>query len=217
MMIHVPGVTAKQAPRGEIFPFQDALDKNLKFRSEKPDDGQHLSSDALVEAVDLYATISELAGLDVPPTCPDNPFHVEFCTEGTSLVPVIKNLTRTSSHDATDTGKTLTWKPAVFSQYPRPSVVPGHTSVNPVLDDINIMGYTMRTDQHRYTEWIAYNHTTFTADWGKVYARELYIYSSDPLEDVNVAEVAAFQNLSQALSKQLREGWRKALPGPGTS
>lgn len=219
MMVHVPGVTAKRAPKGKMFPFHDALDKSLKFRPGKPQGGGgHLSTDALVEAVDLYATISELAGLDVPPTCPDDPFSVAFCTEGASLVPLIKNLTMTSWHgDVTrEAGRALTWKPAVFSQYPRPSVVPGHTSVNPVLDDIRIMGYTMRTDEYRYTEWIAYNHTTFKADWSQVYARELYVYSSDPHEDVNVAEVEAFQDLGQALSRQLRAGWRKALPTPGT-
>ena len=213
MMIYVPGVTAKQAPRGESFPFREALDTDM-FRPETPSFARSASSDALVEAVDLYATISELAGLSVPPICPKDSFHVDFCTEGVSLVPLIKNLTTTSSRsDATMTGRRhQTWKRAVFSQYPRPSAVPTDLSVDRL--HIRIMGYTMRTDEYRYTEWIGYDLPTFTADWSKVYARELYIYSSDPNEDVNVAEVAAFKDLSQALSKQLREGWRKALPGP---
>ena len=212
-MVHVPAVTARPAPPGKTFPFLDALDKSLKFRPGKPDSGLELglSTDAFAEAVDLYPTISELAGLEVPPTCPEDvPFQVAFCTEGSSLVPVIKDLTRASLGG--DEGRSLRWKPAVFSQYPRPSVVPGHTSVNPVLADIRIMGYTMRTDGQRYTEWVAYNHTTFTADWSQVYARELYVYSSDPDEDVNVAEVGAFRALRQALSRQLRAGWRQALP-----
>ncbi|KAK7097565.1 iduronate 2-sulfatase-like [Littorina saxatilis] len=213
MFVHVPGVTAKKTPPGRMFPFIDALDKSLKFQPEKSSLGEGYSSDAFVEAVDLYATISELAGVDVPPTCPENPFKIPFCTEGASFVPVIKNLTMTSrSNDVTSAGNSFAWKQAIFSQYPRPGVHPGHTSVNPVLDDINIMGYTMRTVDHRYTEWIGYNHTTFTADWSKVYARELYIYSSDPDEDVNVAEVPAFKDLTVYLTEQLRAGWRSALP-----
>ena len=213
MMVYVPGVTAKRASRGKTFPFRDALDKSLRYLQRKPQSEKVLSSEALVEAVDLYATVSELAGLRVPPTCPPDPFDVTFCTEGASLVPLIRNLTVTSFND--DDTEGLKWKPAVFSQYPRPSLVPGHDSMNPVLAHIRIMGYTMRTDEYRYTEWVAYNHTTFKADWSQVYARELYAYSSDPHEDVNVAEVAAFQDLGQALSRQLRAGWRKALPTPG--
>jgi hypothetical protein len=88
--------------------------------------------------------------------------------------------------------------------------------MNPVLEDIRFMGYTMRTPDYRYTEWLGYNHTTFTAEWSKVYGRELYIYSSDPLEDVNVADIPAFQPLAKTLSTQLRAGWRKALPTSGT-
>ena len=215
MMVHVPGVTAEPAPRGKTFPFRDALAKNLVFRPEEPRVSvRAASSDALVEAVDLYATISELAGLAVPPLCPKDSFHVAFCTEGVSLVPLIKNLTMTSSqNDVTVAGRRQAWKRAVFSQYPRPKLVP--TDQNDSKEHIRVMGYTMRTDEYRYTEWVAYDLPNFKADWSTVYARELYVYSSDPHEDVNVAEVAAFQDLGQALSRQLRAGWRKALPTPG--
>ncbi|XP_076467521.1 iduronate 2-sulfatase-like [Babylonia areolata] len=208
MFVYVPGVTSENTSPGKMFPFQDALSKTLKYEPVKQNSGQSLVSDALTEAVDLYATISELAGLDVPPTCPNNPFQVEFCTEGASLVPIIKNLTSPTK------SAPLRWKPAVFSQYPRPSFNPGHDSINPVLSHIRIMGYTMRTAQHRYTEWLAYNHTTFTAHWDHVEAQELYVYASDPDENLNVAYVPAFQDLVTALSKQLRAGWRSALPKP---
>ncbi|KAK7097561.1 iduronate 2-sulfatase-like [Littorina saxatilis] len=241
MMIHLPGVTAKPATQGKMFPFRDAFKHSLEFQPEAYGTNQSfsrpnlsekgLSSDALVEAVDFYATIAELAGLDVPSTCPNNSFHVKFCTEGASLVPIIKNLTMTSQDD--DVRKRMTWKPAVFSQYPRPSVHPrlftddveeeedeeeeegeGSQTSSRGRTPIRIMGYTMRTEEHRYTEWIAYDLKTYTPTWSKVYARELYIYSSDPDEDVNVAKVPAFQDLATSLSQQLRAGWRKALPYP---
>ena len=227
-MVHVPAVTARPAPPGETFPFHDALDKgSLLFRPEKPlmlsvSPGRTASSAALVEAVDLYATVSELAGLPVPSLCPNVSFHVAFCTEGVSLVPLIKQLAVTSFRDdaasasaaaATSAGgRNPTWKRAVFSQYPRPTAHP--TLLNANRTHIRIMGYTMRTDQQRYTEWVGYDLPTFTADWSQVYARELYVYSSDPDEDVNVAEVGAFRALRQTLSRQLRAGWRQALP-PG--
>jgi hypothetical protein len=135
----------------------------------------------------------------------------------------------------------MTWKKAIFSQYPRPrlhwnqtaALVDAGDSYKLFNDDdddddedsdddeldsllgkthMRVMGYTMKTHAHRYTEWIAYDLPTFTANWEKVYARELYVYSTDPLEDLNVAGVPLFQPLVAALSAQLRAGWRQALP-----
>ena len=218
MLVHVPGVTADKAPQGETFPFQDAFDKTPQPRPQHASpllssealveavDLYATISEALVEAVDLYATISELAGLEVPDTCPDRPFHIAFCTEGSSLVPLIKNLTGQAA-----AGAAMSWKPAVFSQYPRPYVIPGSGV------QASVMGYTMRTFQHRYTEWVAYDYAAYNPVWDTLYARELYVYSSDPDEDLNVAEVPAFQELARNLSRQLRAGWRNALPKPGTA
>jgi hypothetical protein len=60
-----------------------------------------LSTDALVEAVDLYATISELAGLPVPTLCPNVSLTLPFCTEGVSLIPLIRSVVTSSSYDVT--------------------------------------------------------------------------------------------------------------------
>nr|KAG5709286.1 hypothetical protein BaRGS_018038 [Batillaria attramentaria] len=219
MFVYVPGVTSKSAPPGETFPFYDAL-ASAKFGEStevKPKCAADtcfsaksiLSSDALVEAVDLYATISELAGIDVPPTCPPDPFQVEFCTEGASMVPIIKNLTSPSP------SPTLKWKPAVFSQYPRPSDKIQHNSIGPALADIRIMGYTMKTADHRYTEWVAYDPTTFTANMSHVYARELYNHRTDPNEDLNVVDQPPYKDVVARLAQELRAGWRQALPEVG--
>ncbi len=79
---------------------------------------------ALVELVDLYPTLAELAGLPLPK-------HLE----GTSLVPLL--------NDPAAPGK-----PAAFSQYLRKGR-PGLMGKGP----LSFMGRSLRTDRWRYTEW----------------------------------------------------------------
>ena len=123
------------------------------------------ASEALTEFVDIYPTLCELCGLEVPDHC-----------EGTSMAPLLERPDRP-------------WKPAAFSQYPRPE----------------IMGYTMRTHRYRYTEWLSEKD-------GRVLGRELYDHQADPLENVNAAEQAANAELLNELAAQLRAGWQAARP-----
>jgi len=123
-------------------------------------------TNALVEFVDIYPTLCELAGLPVPETL-----------EGTSLVPVMQNPTRR-------------WKKAAFSQE--------HSRRK------GIMGYTMRTDRYRYTEWLSPEKALI--------ARELYDHDRDPDENVNLAERAGNGKLVESLAKMLHAGWRAARP-----
>ena len=95
--------------------------------------------------------------------------------EGTSLVPTMTDPQRP-------------WKSAAFSQYPRDK----------------IMGYSMRTDRYRYTEW--------QNKQGEAVARELYDHETDPDENVNVAGDKAQADLVAQLSKQLAAGWQAARP-----
>ena len=104
-MVHIPGVT---------------------------DEGMDIEN--LTEFVDLYPTLVEAAGFDVPPLCPEGSIStkVDYCREGESILPLIKN-------------PGTPWKDAAFSQYPR---------YGPT------MGYSIRTNIYRYTEWVAFNKTT---------------------------------------------------------
>lgn len=96
--------------------------------------------------------------------------------EGISLVPVMNDPKRP-------------WKKAAFSQYPRPG---------------NIMGYTMRTDRYRYTEW---------AEPGKdPVGVELYDYKTDPKGNVSIAYLPENKELAAKLSKMLHDGWKSAVP-----
>ncbi len=85
------------------------------------------------------------------------------------------------------------WKRAVFSQYPReiPGIGPG-------------MGYSMRTNRYRYTEW--------TAEASPYKSLELYDYKQGALEQRNIAARPENQSLVNGLSGILQEGWRGSLP-----
>jgi arylsulfatase A-like enzyme len=84
------------------------------------------------------------------------------------------------------------WKSAAFSQYPRQK---------------EIMGYSMRTDRYRYTEWRM-------RDGSKVVARELYDHETDPHETVNLAGVPEHAARVKELSERLSAGWRVAAASP---
>ena len=83
---------------------------------------------ALVESVDIYPTLIELAGIDAP-----------HALEGASLLPLIEKPQRN-------------WKEAVFSQFPRyvqKQLLMGETVQRQLL-----MGETVRTQRYRYTAWV---------------------------------------------------------------
>lgn len=99
--------------------------------------------------------------------------------EGSSMLPLLEDPARP-------------WKKAVFSQYPRQG---------------NHMGYSMRTEQYRYTEWIH-------RESGQIAARELYDHASGPLAARNLAGDVEYAATVSELSALLDrgQGWRQALP-----
>lgn len=99
--------------------------------------------------------------------------------EGTSFVPLLNTPDRP-------------WKKAVFSQYPRPR------------KDGKIMGYSMRTDRWRYTEWQKPD--------GSVTATELYDHQQDPAENTNIVHRQENAALLKDLAAQLKAGWKAARP-----
>jgi iduronate 2-sulfatase len=66
------------------------------------------------------------------------------------------------------------------------------------------MGYSMRTDRYRYTEW--------QTKAGERLAAELYDHQSDPAETRNVADAPENASTAAELSKTLKAGWRAAGP-----
>ena len=64
------------------------------------------------------------------------------------------------------------------------------------------MGYSVRTENHRYTEWRE-------NDTGKIINSELYNYLKDPLEMHNTASLKESQSEIAELSKLLLSVWPK--------
>ena len=136
-----------------------------------------VKSDALVEFVDIYPTLCELAELPTPEVL-----------EGLSFAPLLENPSRP-------------WKTAAFYQHTATSLASRYP-----------MGYTIKTDQFRYTEW-----TQVSRNVKEVVARELYDHSIDLGENVNVAEDPNNAEVIARLSARLAAGWREALPPEDTS
>ena len=214
LLVHVPGVTDQEWAATKKFSFIDALSPQRSHRDARAQRNR-VEMDELVELVDVFPSLAELAKLSVPPVCPPNPLNVTFCSEGYSFAALIKGkFPRTGQVQTTPTfrKKYSRWKNATFSQYPRPGETPQIKTDSPVLDLITIMGYSMRTKDYHYTEWVGFNHTTFEGDWSDLKARELYINDIDPDQDDNVADDPDKQDLVHVLSQQLRRGWRDSLP-----
>ena len=81
------------------------------------------SSNAFVELVDLYPTLVELSGLEMPSGL-----------EGLSMKPLLDNPARS-------------WKTAAFNQYPRMFEGVRHERHG------EVMGYAIRSDRFRYVQW----------------------------------------------------------------
>ncbi|SHF84593.1 Arylsulfatase A [Arenibacter palladensis] len=166
-------------------------------------------TDALVELVDMYPTLCDLAGVSLPA-------HLE----GQSFAPLLS-----------DPGRD--WKKAVFSQFPTPALREWaanplskgmrETSFGPLIEeeeeDIKaqqgdnwnrelfenrLMGYAMRTNNYRFVVWKDY-----TKPKADPIFFELYDHQKDPSETINIA--AGNPVLVGELLTQFNKGWQGNL------
>lgn len=121
--------------------------------------------------------------------------------EGFSLVPLLHN-------------PTTPWKTAAFSQYPRG--LPKGTKRDAPGD--HAMGYTVRTAQWRYTEWVYFHNKTYTMDWSRNFGTELYSHLNDSgtsmteWENTNLAKSEEHADVVKELQKLLHAGPNSARP-----
>ncbi|KAM6061195.1 iduronate 2-sulfatase isoform 1-T1 [Chlamydotis macqueenii] len=182
LMFYVPGLTTSSVSEGErVFPYLDPFSHSSGLVPQE-------QSKKVVELLSLFSTLAELAGLQVPPVCPETSFHVALCTEGTSIVRYFNASEEkvAEGEDGCDDSNCFDEEPVAFSQYPRPADTPQWNSDKPKLKDIRIMGYSMRTVDYRYTVWVGFNPNNFSADFEDIHAGELYMVETDPNQDDNI-------------------------------
>ena len=170
---------------------------------------------AFAELVDIYQTVSEVMGLGLPRDA------VAF--DGHSLVPILADPTNGMVKDY------------ALSTFPRCAHVGqpiyGARNLKGGEDnsclmiprtDFTWMGYTMRTDRWRYTEWPRWNGTDMTPIWSEMKAVELYDHlgddapwtDADKFENVNVVTTTD-RSVVDALSVKLHAAF--GFPAPAAS
>ena len=166
-------------------------------------------SKALVELVDMYPTLCDLAGIDLPQ-------HLE----GQSFKPLLDNPDKK-------------WKQAAFTQFPTPALREWaanplskgmrETYFGPLIEEVEakiinqqkdkwdrefyenyLMGYAMRTDRYRFMVWRDYRD----ANAEPVFF-ELYDHENDPNETKNIADENP--ELVKELLVQFNKGWKGNL------
>lgn len=125
-------------------------------------------TESLAELVDLFPTLVEMCGLPMPKGL-----------DGDSLAAVVA-----------DPAQAI--KAAAFTQHPRPAYFDREPDKRP-----KAMGYSVRTEDVRYTEW---------RDWltGDVLAKELYDHRNDPSELKNRADDSGLAEAQNRAAKLLR-------------
>jgi len=166
----------------------------LMIRVPGVTDTSGMRTSKLVEFVDIFPTLAEVAGLDTLNTCPLNSNDVLLCSEGTSLVPLMDDPGRED------------WKEAVFWQYQR------HGMVNHIP---RCMGYSICTEKYHYTEWIhitVLDEGAYEPDWNNPCDHEeLYDLEKHPKENHNFYDDPVYEEIKIELSQRLRKGWRKEI------
>ncbi|KAJ8015209.1 hypothetical protein DPEC_G00023760 [Dallia pectoralis] len=197
LMFYVPGVTSVHLEQGQkTFPYIDVFGPTL----------HHFTQGGLVrnvnELLDIFPTVSYMAGLKAPHHCPDNSFKVELCTEGQNLAYTFKRRTDSRNSEA-----------IACSQYPRPADTPQENSDLPDLKDIRVMGYSLRSWDYRFTLWVGFDPANFQANLSDVHSGELYLLEGDPGQDHNVyngfEHSWLFHKLSQ--NQSVQQPWARTL------
>ncbi len=181
----------------------------LIWTPDMPAKNRGKSTNALVELIDMYPTLCELAGLDLPS-------HLE----GQSFTPLLENPEKQ-------------WKKAAFTVYPNPALREWaanplspemrETYFGPLIEEVeakiikqqgekwdrdlfenNLMGYAMRTDKYRLIVWK--DRTNAKAIPIDI---ELYDHQTDPTETINIAD--SQPELLAKLMTQFNQGWKGSL------
>mmetsp|Transcript_44986 Transcript_44986/g.106849 ORF Transcript_44986/g.106849 Transcript_44986/m.106849 type:complete len:559 (+) Transcript_44986:103-1779(+) len=148
-------------------------------------------TNVLAEAVDLYPTLTELAGLPDPKAQGEE-------LNGTSLVPVLED------------AQNIHVKKAAFSQYAKHSVSKPF-DINPNFNkhQTEALGYSVRVENWRYSVWFRVPTGLITPDTTHVLGRELYPHFDDsgdfdfPGENANLVDDPQHEDLVEELHRMI--------------
>ena len=134
-------------------------------------------TNSLTEFVDVFPTICDLAGVAIPKNL-----------DGKSLKPLMLN-------------NKAKGKEYAISQYPRKLKKAEMAKLG--YTDAKMMGYSLRTNQYRYTIWMNNFNSKEVFNESQVYASEMYDYEKDPLEKVNVVNDKNYTSISASLKSKM--------------
>ena len=96
------------------------------------------------------------------------------------------------------------------------TIIPNKPAFNAAEHNESVMGYSIRVDQYRFTEWYRFNRTTATPNFTDIWGTELYNHTEPTVffndENINMAHQSDMQGLVHTLRIMLHAGWRAALP-----
>lgn len=187
---------------GKFTNYEDAVHVPLMISIPGTTDNG-MRTDALVELIDIFPTLVELTGIEKIPLCSENNNKLLACVEGTSFAPLFSDPKQQ-------------WKKAAFSQYARPlsglQAIPDKPQFPSNEHEESVMGYTIRVDQYRFTEWYRFNRATATPDFSQVWGTELYNHTEPIMsfndENVNLYDNPDMKETVDELRKMLQAGWR---------
>eukprot|EP00040_Diaphanoeca_grandis_P039908 m.260558 g.260558 ORF g.260558 m.260558 type:complete len:515 (+) comp40127_c0_seq1:20-1564(+) len=145
--------------------FEAALNIPFIIRDPSRPNSHGKRTKAFAELIDIYRTISDLAGLD--------PATIEADVDGTSLVSVLDgDVSKDKQAAFSQMARCLNWKNGVNHSWSPWLVADACPDVPRQL--IGYMGYTIRVESWRYTQWVRWNGTLLMPSWNETVATELY-------------------------------------------
>ena len=173
-----------------------------------PDHAGGIVSNLLVESVDLYPTLAGLAGLPPPPDVDGVDLSTLFTNPNPDQPPkpnvAFSESPRCAPPDAPWTPEHTCgggWSHQGNETCPSPQ-----SCVNTPRHRFTIMGYSVRTDEWRYTEWVWWDGAALAGDFGRAAAGiELYSHSGDTEEDFDLYENENVASANPAVLKKLHQ------------